>query len=376
MERYCTINNLKEVSELHAGMDFRKPEYRREVFLRFYGFHLKYKAFPGGVYYLIPHLTKGLSMNDKLWFCFLNGCTQNPCTTYVIFKQFPSLEKLDLKAFNEWHVNNWRKLHYDTDRRYQKGHLVEMVSNYIDLLAGRTQDSYFGGICSSNDFYENFDRLWQVVINNFFMFGRLSTFSYLEYLKIAGLFIECSSLFIDDKSGSKSHRNGLCKVLGRDDMDWHKSNSNFTSYTKQDYLALEQEGKNLLADAQQKFINEPFFNDISYFTLESCLCTYKSMYRENRRYPNVYNDMLYERILKAEKEWQGLVDFTVFWEARKEHLPLELRCEDHTTTVKGLCSAKQNWFRETGQLVMMDIDDKTFVNNLTKNKNGYSLNLW
>ena len=54
MLRYCEENNIPEVTDLKAGMDFRKPEYRREVFLRFYEFHLKYRAHAGGVYQFIP----------------------------------------------------------------------------------------------------------------------------------------------------------------------------------------------------------------------------------------------------------------------------------------------------------------------------------
>jgi hypothetical protein len=36
--RYTTINNQPEVSTLTAGLDFRQPQYRREVFLNFYDF--------------------------------------------------------------------------------------------------------------------------------------------------------------------------------------------------------------------------------------------------------------------------------------------------------------------------------------------------
>ena len=50
LARYCEINNLTEIKELKYGMDFRKPEYRREVFLRFYDYHLKFKSHPGGIY--------------------------------------------------------------------------------------------------------------------------------------------------------------------------------------------------------------------------------------------------------------------------------------------------------------------------------------
>jgi len=43
-----------EISDLKIGMDFRELKYRREVFLRFYEFHLKYKSHPGGVYFAMP----------------------------------------------------------------------------------------------------------------------------------------------------------------------------------------------------------------------------------------------------------------------------------------------------------------------------------
>mgnify|MGYP003667800658 CR=1 FL=1 len=60
---------------LMAGMDFRWPEYREEVFLRFYEFHLKYRSHPGAVYYIMPYLAaqEGWGAEEKLWFAYLNG---------------------------------------------------------------------------------------------------------------------------------------------------------------------------------------------------------------------------------------------------------------------------------------------------------------
>ena len=74
-------------TKLEKGMDFRLPEYRREVFLRFYEFHLKYRSHPGGVYYLMPFLSdkEGWNLEERLWFAYINGNTQNPVTSYLIF---------------------------------------------------------------------------------------------------------------------------------------------------------------------------------------------------------------------------------------------------------------------------------------------------
>lgn len=362
--RYCEINGEQEISELKQGFDFRLPKYRREVFLKFYEFHLKYKSHPGAVYYVIPYLQKklGMTKEQSYWFCFINGCTQNPCTSYVIFSNFPNFGGIDEVELEKWHWNNWKKLDYDIDRRYQKGHFVEMFINYRKILGSKTQVQYFEEyLCNSDNVFENFNRVWEEVFNKFFMFGRLSTFSYLEYLKIIGLNIDCPDLFLDDLSGSKSHRNGILKVCGRDDLDWHSSNGNITTHCKEIVEFVEKEGELLLEEAQYRLIDKPYFKDVNYFTLESTLCCYKSWHRKNRRYPNVYNDMFYNRIKKAESIWVSEIDFSIFWECRKDNLPINLRLEDCIDDV-GLNPIKQNWYRETGQVIMMDKDFECFKN--------------
>src|SRR5262245_27730367 len=107
-------------------MDFRLPQYRREVFLRFYEYHLKYRTHPGCVYFAFPWLAKTYNddIETKLWLAFINGCSQNIVTTWLIHRQFPSLKHLDLNKLDEW----WNKNHqhfkagsgWDSDRKYFK----------------------------------------------------------------------------------------------------------------------------------------------------------------------------------------------------------------------------------------------------------------
>lgn len=329
--RYCDIHGLTPVDDLRAGMDFRKPEYRREVFLRFYEFHLKYRAHPGGVYYLFPYIAKrqNYDMEQKLWFAFVNGCTQNPITTSVIMEHFPTyrgIKKEDLRRFFD---DNWARIEFDSDRKYVKTKFPEMVMNYKELVGSKGQEAFFNRFASGDDVYTNFNKLWSVIINNYADFGRLSTFSYMEYLRIMGVNIDCSSLFLDDINGSKSHRNGLCRVLGRDDMDWHDTiTPDFKGYyTREELDWLKMEGELLLGEAKERMKGKDYEHDVSYFTLESTLCCYKSWSRPNRRYPNVYNDMMYNRIKKGEHFWER--KFEMFWEARRECLPEFLRLEDN-----------------------------------------------
>jgi hypothetical protein len=354
---WSRISGQSEVQDLQAGMDFRLPQYRREVFLRFYEFHLRYRAHPGCVYYLMPHLADKhrWGPEEKLWFAFINGNTQNPVTSWLIFREFPSLVDLDMERLGAWFQENYTRLPFDTDRRYHKKHFMVAIASYQRILGGQTQEEFFGS------FAGRFIALWTVLNTQLSHFGRLSCFSYMEYLRIMGVEVDCDRLFLEDMQGSKSHRNGLCKVLGRDDLDWHDSNPGFDGkYGAAGVAWLTTEGSRLLQQARTRFAGRDFERDVSYFTLESALCTYKSWHRPRRRYPNVYNDMLVERIRTVEAAW-GPEPARHFWEARVRNLPEHLRLE-HTPHDLGVHPTKQDHYRLTGEVIMMDREWPCFRN--------------
>ena len=357
--------------ELSYGLDFRKPEYRREVFLRFYEFHLKYGTHPGCIYFVFPFLFKkyGWDAEQRLWFAFINGNTQNPVTSKIIFDEFPHFASLDHKKLDAWFNSNWPVLAFDADRRHHKKEFIKAVTGY-KKLCGDAQAEYFATFMGGDDPHENFRSAWREVRDKFYSFGRLSAFSYLEYIRIMRVGeIDCDQLFLDDMQGSKSHRNGLAIVLGRDDLDWHDSNRSFNGeYTPETLEWLKEEGAALLAEAEQRAKSKPWAYDVSYFTLESALCTYKSWHRPNRRYPNVYADMLHDRIKKAEGHWPGR-DFSEFWDARREYLPKHLRLEDNPADA-GVKPLKQNHYRLTGQVVMMSEEWPCFKNDYNDRVNA------
>lgn len=364
-------DDVREVRALCTGMDFRDVRYRREVFIRFYLFHLMYRAHPGCVYYLMPYLAKTHSwgMEQKLWFAFINGCTQNPVTSLIIRRRFPDVPRGPAKVseLQTWFDDHWHSLPFDTDRRYQKKEFVRAVQTYAVWLAGRDQQEAFGlamaaGPAGRGDSREeNFDALWRLVSSDkFWGFGRLGTWSYLEYLFIMGLPLEPSSMMLRDMDGSKSHRNGLAKVLGRDDLDWQKGSPFQGKYSPQVLSWLEKEADALLAEVRERAEDwnersswpQIDLTHVSRFTFESALCTFKGWFRPNRRYANVYNDMLRDRIVQVQKLWPD-EDLEDFWEARYLHLPTELRAEDCPDD-PGLARPKQNHFRLTGRVPMMD----------------------
>lgn len=363
--RGVEIAGKREVKKLERGMDFRRIEHRRETFLRFYEFHLRYKTHPGLVYLLFPELARagGWGAEERLWFAYINGNTQNPVTSWLIFRRFPDPKALRSPAewarFKAWWADNAKRLAFDTDRRYFRTKFPTTVERYLKLLGGETQEAMFRAVASSADGQTNFRSLWDFCSKRYVYFGRLSVFSYLEYLRIMGVEVECDQLFLHDLDGSKSHRNGLAKVLGRDDLDWHDSNPDFGGQYDASLIDwFSTEAERLLEEQRTRLAATPLAKDVGYFTMESALCTFKSWHRPNRRYPNVYADMLVERIQKGERAWGEKLD--VFWEAR-QRLPRALRLEDNPAD-PGVVPEKQNHYRETGEVIMMDLDWPCFRN--------------
>lgn len=357
---------VEEISELRAGMDFRRPEYRREVFLRFYEFHLENCSHPGCVYYAMPWLVEKhkLDQEQKLWLAFINGNTQNIVTSWEIFKRFPTVP-MAIGPLKVWFDKTYPKLAWDTDRRYHKKDFIKSVDVYADQV-GSSQEQYFDGFRWPTE-EQRFTAVWQALRTNFYTFGRLSAFSYSEYLRIMGVPIACPDLFLRDMEGSKSHRNGLAKVLGRDDMDWFRETSFEGDYTEEELEWLEDEAEALLSEARlrtrgkNKHIDQ---REVNYFTLESAFCTYKSWHRKNRRYANVYNDMFHNRIKVAETAF-GKEAVSQFWDCREDCQPKHLLLE-HTPKDPGLVPYKQNWYRETGQVIMMSKRWPEFENSFDK----------
>lgn len=357
----------EEVQKLPEGADFRQLKYRREVFLRFYEFHLENRSHPGCVYYAMPWLAKQhkLDQEAKLWLAFINGNTQNIVTSWLIFERFPALTPKALPKLKVWFNENYSKLAWDTDRRYHKKDFIKSVECYLNLV-GESQKRYFGDF-EGKDEEQAFRDLWVALRRDFYTFGRLSAFSYSEYLRIMGIKVSCDNLLLRDLDGSRSHRNGLAKVLGRDDLDWFRETQFEGDYTEEEFTWLEEEASSLLAEAQERVKPNKRVDprEVHYFTLESALCTFKSWHRKNRRFANCYNDMFYERIKLAEGNW-GDKGVKQFWRCRDdctpEHLLLEKNAKD-----PGLVPEKQNWYRNTGQVIMMSKRWPEFSNPFDRN---------
>ena len=326
--------------------DYRLKENRAQFFADLYSFNLEYRVMPGLVYLYMPELAarRGWDAEERLWFAFLNGMTQNPITSLRMFEQMPQVPPpgAPLLRFTEWFNTHWDTLQFDTDRRHQKADTLAAIKAYALAVAKH------GGQQAILSAEHTYAELWRTVREDYFSFGRLSTFSYLEYVQIMGFGRDCDDLMFYDRSGSKSHRNGMLLLLGHDDqVDDKRADNGFDG----NYPYFESMCKHLGKRADE-MITEFRRQNIpaSNFTFESNLCTFKNHFF-GRRYPGVYADMAQDRIEWADA--RGLQSCTeVFKAIRSEHLPTWLRSECEPKKRKTVEKAKI--FPATGQLIRLD----------------------
>jgi hypothetical protein len=141
---------------------------------------------------------------------------------------------------------------------------------------------------------------------------------------------------LDDYDGSRSHRNGLLYAIGQEDSVDRK-------LTASEYGNLESQAKEILAETKARF--PELTSSIDYFTMETCLCSFKKIFRENHgRYLGYYLDRQAEEIIKAESDgWYG-IDWDVLWQAREETIDLRL------DNKRGIDKERFSSFVRTGRL--------------------------
>jgi hypothetical protein len=318
-------------------MDYREKQNRREAFIRWYAWSLKYDDCDPAVW-ATNYLNKRYEHNteQKLWLCWLYGNTYYLPTAWVLMNEFPDYELATVDRMEQWNTANYKRLRYQTDTKWNKGHLPAMFDSYQKFIGNKTQrevlESYYGDTEE-----QSFSNLWENVKGSLHKFGRYSTWFYLQHLKhTAGIRISPTSLMLDDYDGSRSHRNGLLLALGKDDKYDAK-------LTGAEYVYLEQEAKSILDETRSRF---PTLSDqIDFFTMETCLCSFKKIFREHHgRYLGYYLDRQAEEIMKCEEDgWHG-IEWQVMWDARNETIDLRL------DNKKGIDKERFSSFVNTGKL--------------------------
>ena len=297
-------------SEGFGHVDYRLKENREEGFLQFYAASVVTGDCDPALW-LIRYLNERYeySIEERLWFSWLYH-TYNLPTAFCYKNEFPDEELASVERFTTWNNENYPRLRYQTDTKWSKGHLPAMYQSYADWVGNSSQHEKFTQICKGSP-EENFERLWSIVKGEWYKFGRYTAFFYLQTLKhTCGVNIDCPTLLLSDYSGSKSHRNGLCYAIGKDDWVNEK-------LTAKEYGYLESAGAELLKQARKRWpsLAQHFDN----FSMETALCAYKKLWRVKRgRYVGYYLARQSEEVMKAESDnWDG-IEWEVIWQAREE----------------------------------------------------------
>jgi hypothetical protein len=286
---------------------------RREEFIRWYAWSLKYKDCDPAVW-ATNYLNNRYEHNDeeRIWLCWLYGNTYQLPTAWVLKNEFPDFELATVDRMIQWNSANYKRLRYQTDTKWNKGHLPAMFESYQKFIGNKSQrevlESYYG-----DNEQRNFDNLWRTIKGSLHKFGRYSTWFYLQHLRhTANINIDPTSLMLDDYDGSRSHRNGLHLAIGED-------NKYDTRLTAKEYSDLESVARDIIVEMKDRF--PELKSEIDFFTMETCLCSYKKIFREHHgRYLGYYLDRQSEEILQAETDgWYG-IEWNVLWQARNETL--------------------------------------------------------
>lgn len=323
-------------------IDYREKdsEVRLEYFLKYFYWSLKfYDADPA--MFLMNYVNERMELNkeQRFWFAWLYGNTYQLATAWVVINEFPDFENVDQERLEWWNSENYNKLKYQSDQKWQKGHLPKMFKSYKEniLKFGETQEEFFKNICKYIDPVENFNALYEYIIKNFFKFGRYSAWFYIQTLKeTCDLNVEPPNLLLKDDN-THTQRDGLCFVYAKDEWVGDKS-------------VRKDKGKIELLDEVSFLIldlMEEKFPDVKsdMFLLETTLCAFKKTFREKRgRYLGYYLDRQYEDIKKVqEDDWPG-IDWDLLWEGRGEIL------DERTNRGCGVSKEDMKYFLQTGKI--------------------------
>lgn len=319
-------------------MDEQLTKTRRELFIRWYAWSLKYGDCDPAVW-MTNYVNDRYEHNSeqKLWFCWLYGNTYNLPTAWVLMNEFPDFELATVDRITQWNTENYKRLRYQVDTKWNKGHLPVMFASYKKFIGNQSQQDFFESLQGDNE-YETFGNIWKAANSNLYKFGRYSTWFYCQHLRhTGGIHCDADRLMLDDYSGSRSHRNGLLLALGKDDLYDQR-------LTKGEYTDLESVARDILSEMRDRF---PTLRDeIDFFTMETALCAFKKIFREHHgRYLGYYLDRQSEEIMQAERDgWDG-IEWNVLWQARQETLRVAQLAMQNKINKE-----KFTWFLNSGRI--------------------------
>ena len=283
-----------------------------EQFIEWFGESVKIEDCDPAIY-MINYFFDRFEFNQeqKYWYCWIYGTTYHFPTTYVIWNEFPDMELVGIDRLKDWNDKNYKRLRYQVDTKWNKGHLPEQFISYKNWVGNQSQHQKIQSLLTGEP-NDDFEIMWKES-KSWFKFGRYMAWFYLQVLKhCAAVNIEPQTLMLEDYAGSRSHRNGLCYALGENDLINQKLNP---QQLKDFTISSEQ----ILKETKKKY--PKLEKKLDYFAMETCLCSFKKLFRISRgRYLGYYHDRQAEEIQQVEQDgWIG-INWKPLWEAREESI--------------------------------------------------------
>lgn len=284
-----------------------------------------------------------LSKSQEYWACFLYGVFYHPASVFYVMQEFPEFEKVDLGRLQRWHAANWQSLRYNTDRKYEKGHFVEMFESYRDLIGSQTstaQDDFFRKLLGPDE-QANFRKV-ERELRKLLRFGRYATYIYTEALaRCMGMPIQADTMFLQE---AKSSRTGLAIVLR-----WDAKRVAEGKLTGPEWATILQEGEKLLREIQAEYPDL----GMDHWFMESCLCAYKGYFRETKgRYLPYYLDRMLDEIHQmVGDEITSGIEWKVLYQFRREHIIPEYLGEYSEPQRWKIDKTMEHVLRDTGHMI-------------------------
>jgi hypothetical protein len=301
--------------------DYRLIEHRREAFIKWFHWSVHFDDCDPAVFmtnYLFNRFEHNIE--QQLWIAWIYGTTYHFPTAWIIWNEFPDFELVDQERLEQWNAGNYKRLRYQTDTKYNKGHLPAQYASYREWVFkhGNNQREAFSQFVNPSVAAgcSNFNALYAELSENLHKFGRYTTWFYMQALKqCCGMNLLPDSLLLADYSGSRSHRNGLCLALGKDEWIDEK-------LTEDEYAWLEWQAESILEEVYDrvKETRPENLHMVDFFSMETALCSFKKIFRvKHGRYLGYYLDRQAEEISQVEKDgWSGIF-WKPLWDARNEH---------------------------------------------------------
>lgn len=296
--------------------------------------------------FLMNYINERMELNDeqRFWIAWLYGNTYQLPTAWIIANEFPDFENVDLERLTWWNDNNYKRLRYQNDQKWQKGHLPEMFESYRNEIGGNQKD-FFTQLCPSDaDPVYNFQTLYHYITHRFHKFGRYSAWFYIQALKeTCDLQVEAPSLLLGDPN-THTQRDGLCRALGKD--EWVGDDKILRDPGKLEHL--NSGAEEILKRMHSKYPDVR----ADLFLLETILCAFKKTWRmQNGRYLGYYLDRQAADIRKVQNDgWWG-IDWDLLWMGRDETLDPRV---NRKTIGKLSTQLNMNHFIETGEIKFIE----------------------